>query len=291
MNSMTGFGKSEINFKFGKFSIEISSVNNRFLEVSSRLPRQFFPFETKVRELISSSINRGKIKVFINFEESDDSPDKHLINEAAFNAYYKQLKKFKAKHKISGEVTINDMMLLPDIAEPEKDSIDEKIYWPPLEKGLNKALEQMKKMRKSEGLAMKKDMSSRLKMLSDDLSQIKKLTDNSVTKRREKLTNKIHELLDSNTFDPARLEEEIAIFSEKVDIAEECTRLESHFKLFNENLKNSKPIGKQLNFILQEMNRETNTIASKSYESNISSIIINMKHEIEKIRELVQNVE
>lgn len=183
------------------------------------------------------------------------------------------------------------MMLLPDIAEPTKDSIDEESYWLPLEKGLIKALNQMKKMRKSEGLAMKKDMSGRLKMLSDDLSQIKKLTDNSVIKRREKLTNKINELLESQKFDSSRLEEEIAIFSEKVDITEECTRLDSHFKLFKENLKNSKPIGKQLNFILQEMNRETNTIASKSYESNISSLIINMKHEIEKIRELVQNVE
>ncbi|MEA1980545.1 MAG: YicC/YloC family endoribonuclease [candidate division Zixibacteria bacterium] len=291
MNSMTGFGKSEINFKFGKFSIEISGVNNRFLEVSSRLPRQFFPFETKIRELISSSINRGKIKVFINFEESDNSPGKYLINEAAFNAYYKQLKKFKEKYKISGDITINDMMQLPDIAEPDKDSIDEKLYWTPLEKGLDKALSQLKKMRKSEGLAMKKDISNRLKMLSDDLSQIKKLTNNSVTKRREKLTNKINEILDSHAVDPSRLEEEIAIFSEKVDVTEECTRLESHFKLFNENLKFSKPIGKQLNFILQEMNRETNTIASKSYENQISSIIINMKHEIEKIRELVQNVE
>ncbi|RKX17412.1 MAG: hypothetical protein DRP35_10965, partial [Candidatus Zixiibacteriota bacterium] len=202
MNSMTGFGKSEINFKFGKFSIEISGVNNRFLEVSSRLPRQFFSFETKVRELINSSINRGKIKVFINFEESDDSPGKYLINEAAFKAYYKQLQKFKEKYKISGDITINDMMQLPDIAEPDKDSIDEKIYWDPLEKGITKALSQMKKMRKSEGLAMKKDMSNRLKMLSDDLSQIKKLTNNSVTKRREKLTNKINELLDSHTVDP-----------------------------------------------------------------------------------------
>ena len=291
MNSMTGFGKAEIANSTGKYVVEVSSVNNRFLEVSVRMPRYLSILESRIRDLISAQVSRGKINVYINVEESDLSPAKYQINKVALMSYYRQLLEIKKELNLDGDIALQDMMLLPDLANPEKESVDEDQVWKTLEGVVSKALKKLLSMRRNEGTEMKKDMQQRLQILSGHLKKVKALSKNAVANRREKLSRRINELLESPMRDSLRIEEEIAIFAEKADITEECTRLASHFKQYRANLSLAEATGKRLNFILQEMNREANTIASKASDYDISSEVISMKNEIEKMRELVQNVE
>ncbi|UCG60584.1 MAG: YicC family protein [Candidatus Zixiibacteriota bacterium] len=291
MNSMTGFGKAEIKARCGKMTVEISSVNNRFLEISQRLPRQFFSLEPKVRDVISSLISRGKVSIYVGFEDNDGSMEQYHLNRTAVKAYYRQLMKLKKELKIGGDITTRDLLLLPEVARPEEVSLDSAAVWKDLKKVIEKAMTELLAMRRKEGQSMARDMKKRLNALNRQVKQIQKRTVNAVDLYREKLTNRVEELLKEPLPDNARIEEQIALMAEKTDISEECTRFLSHIQQYGETLGSSDPIGKRLNFILQEMNREANTIASKSTDLDISSVVISVKEEIEKMRELVQNVE
>lgn len=291
MNSMTGFGKAEHSSKIGKFVIEISSVNNRYLEISPRLPRGFFSLESKIRELVTSKVNRGKINIFINFEEQVDETGKVLINKSVTKAVYGQLSKLQKELKIPGQVTINDMLLIPDVIKPEISPINEKLLWKNLEAVLLKALNALVVMRKKEGSAISKDMKKRIAILDKGMKDIEKLASKSVGNYRDKLTQKVQELIADTKKDSIRIEEEIAILAERTDITEECTRFHSHLSQYKSTIAEQNPIGKKLNFILQELNREANTIASKCSDIDISTKVITIKEEIEKLREQVQNIE
>jgi uncharacterized protein (TIGR00255 family) len=288
---MTGFGKADAANRSGKYVVEVSSVNNRFLEVSVRMPRYLSTLESKIRDMISLLVSRGKVNVYINVEESDLSPGKYQINRVALKAYHRQLEDIQKELGLDGKIELKDMMMLPDLANPEKEAVDEDEVWKTMEGAVSKALKRMLVMRRKEGLAMKKDMQQRLLTLSEQLKTVRSLTKNAVSVRRDKLVKRVNELLESPMRDSLRIEEEIAIFADKADITEECTRLASHLKQYRANLSLAEPTGKKLNFILQEMNRETNTIASKASDYQISSEVISMKNEIEKMRELVQNAE
>ncbi len=291
MESMTGFGRAELTTRAGKFKVEISSVNNRFLEMSVRMPRQFSAFEPSLRELISGQLNRGKVYLFIGFERPDTSPDKYPINKKAARAYYEQLKALQRKLKLSGEIQLRDLLLLPEIGTPEREDFDEDLIWSGMQRVVSKAITELSRMRRREGAAMARDMAQRLKVLIGFTKQIITMSAGSAISHRDRLTTKINDLLDRPGPDNGRLEEEIAIIAEKTDISEECTRLLSHFDQARGNLKSKEPSGKKLNFILQEMNREANTIASKAADIEITRASISVKEEIEKLRELVQNVE
>lgn len=288
---MTGFGKSELSDSSGRFGAEIAGVNNRFVEVSIRLPRKLSSFEPKIRDMVLSCISRGKISVYISFELSDKSPDKYLINRAAAKAYHSQLLKLKKELKIGGSIEIADILSLPDLVNPEANKLDERALWPSLSKTVDKALGQMLLMRHKEGEVMKKDMGQRIKIFSGQLKDVVRMAVDLQDHYRQRLKRRISEILDQPVPDSARLEEEIAIYAEKSDISEECIRLESHLKQYRSNLKVKGPVGKKLNFLLQEMNREVNTIASKSAGVDLSATVISMKDELEKMREMVQNVE
>ena len=291
MNSMTGFGKAEQSSKIGKFVVEISSVNNRYLEISPRLPRGFFSLESKIRELVTAKVNRGKINIFINFEEHVDETGKVLINKSVTKAVYNQLSKLQKELKIPGQVTINDMLLIPDVIKPEISPMDEKLLWKNLEAVLSQSLHALVEMRKKEGAAISKDMKKRIVILDKGMKEIEKLAIKSVGNYRDKLTQKVQELLADTTKDSIRIEEEIAIIAERTDITEECTRFHSHLNQYKSTIAEKHPIGKKLNFILQELNREANTIASKCSDIDISTKVITIKEEIEKLREQVQNIE
>lgn len=291
MNSMTGFGKAELKTKLGKFTVEISSVNNRFLEIGQRLPRQFFTLEPKVRELINSKLSRGKVSIYVGFDGNDGSIEQYRINKAALKAYYQQLLKVKKELKATGEIGVKDLLLLPEVARPEDVALDERIIWQHLKKVVEKALADLIAMRRKEGQVMSGDMKKRLATVAARTSEIKKVAADAVDAYREKLTKRLGELLESPVPDYLRIEEQIALMAEKTDITEECTRFLSHVDQYRQTLKSHEPVGKRLNFILQEMNREANTIASKSTDARISSLTINVKEEVEKMRELVQNVE
>ena len=291
MNSMTGFGRAEKISKVGKFTVELSSVNNRFLEVSTRLPRPFFALEHKVKELVGKRVSRGKIHVFVKYEEPADAPGKYPINISAARAYYRQLKALKKDLKLAEEITLAHLLMLPEVGTPEQEGFNQDVIWPDLERVADKALTELIKMRKKEGLALARDLSERLKCLKKLTRNIAANAGDAVLEFRERLTERIAQAVDGPVADSNRLEEEIAIMAERADIAEECTRMLSHVSQFTSALKQPEAIGKRLNFILQEMNREANTIASKSSKIEVTRDAMSMKEEVEKMREQVQNIE
>ena len=291
MYSMTGFGRAEVSSPVGSLTVELASVNNRFLEMSVRLPRQLSLLETQIRELISSKVNRGQINLTVTLDDTEAAVQRTLINSRLAAAYAKQLKTLQKELKLAGEVTMHDLVLVPDILKPDKEKVDHDQVWKLLDKALTKALTDLVAMRKKEGAAMAADMQQRLTAMKMTIGEVEKKSSGAIEIYREKLTQRINSLLEPAQRDHLRLEEEIALFAERTDITEECTRLKSHIDLYQQALKMKEPAGKRLNFILQEMNREANTIGSKCSEFAISSLAISLKEEIEKLRELVQNVE
>jgi uncharacterized protein (TIGR00255 family) len=288
---MTGFGRAEINSEFGRFTIEISSVNSRFLETVARLPRPMASLEPLVREIITAQTERGKVSVFVGLAEPEIKAGDVIINRNLVRAYHRELKKLKKELQLPGEITINDLLALPDLTRPEKAEPDMDVVWPVLKRGIEKALKQFLSMRAKEGKATAADMRARLKTMTRLLDEVEKATEGSVERYAEKLSARIGELLNGQKADSARLEEEIAVFADRTDIAEECSRLRSHLDQFQSTVAGTDAVGRRLNFILQEMNREVNTIGSKGSDFGISAKVISLKEEIEKLREQVQNVE
>lgn len=288
---MTGFGKAESTTKIGKFTVEISSVNNRFLDISARLPRQYSLLEHKLRELFNTRLTRGKISVYVGFNESDTAPGKFLLNRIAARKYVGQLAQIKKELRLTGDITVRELLMLPEVIEPEPDTPDENLVWSGIKKAAEKALVQLIAMRRREGLAMARDMKQRLKVINRLINEINRNSSRIVEKYRKKLATRIDELLHKQVVDPERLEQEVAFFAERSDISEECTRFLSHIDQYKSSVDAREPVGKRLNFILQEMNREANTIGSKSFETKITTAAIALKEEIEKLREQAQNVE
>ena len=291
MNSMTGFGKAEVTTKTIRCVAEVTSFNNRFLELSVKLPRQLSSLEGQLREMVGERISRGKVIVYIGYDEIGADSSKYHINSDAVKAYFGQIASIQKKLKIPGKVQIGDLLAFPEISGGTQDSIDEKKVWPIVEKVADKALSQMALMRGKEGAALANDMSKRIGIVEKLLAQVKAESGSVVAKVREKLAKRIQEFQTSASIDQNRLEQELTIYADKSDISEECTRFESHLEQFDGALKMKEPVGKKLNFLLQEMNREANTIASKSSELSIAKASLEIKEEIEKLREQVQNVE
>ena len=291
MKSMTGFGRAEQNSKLGRFTVEISSVNNRFLESSIRLPRPFASLEIPIREQIADAVSRGKLNVAVNLVEPEDGPGKALINMAAAKAYYRQLKQLRRDLGLKEEVAVRDLLLLPEVTRPERVEPDLETVQRLLRRVVARALKALVAMRTREGKAMAADMAKRLGRMTKVIGTIEKKSAGAVKVYAEKLSHRIDELLAAPMRDSKRLEEEIAIFADRTDIAEECLRFRSHVSEFHTTLKKRAAVGRRLNFILQEMNREVNTIGSKCSEFDIATDVITLKEEIEKIREQVQNVE
>ncbi len=291
MNSMTGYGKAELTTASGYFVVEISSVNSRFLEVTARLPRQFTLWEQRLRELVSSRLNRGKVNVFVGFEEPESAPGRYLLSDTAVKKYYRQLTKIKRQLRLPGEIRISDLVALPDVAQTNELTASDSAVWSGIKRTTQKALVELLVMRRREGVAMAKDLTSRTKVIAELVRRIKKSSALVVKKYRERVEARVKELMPGGSYDEGRLEQEIVLFAEKSEISEECTRLLSHVDQFRKGLKARQPVGKRLNFILQEMNREANTIASKSPETKVTAAVIALKEEVEKLRELVQNVE
>jgi uncharacterized protein (TIGR00255 family) len=288
---MTGFGRVEVDSKLGRFTVEIASVNNRFLESSIRLPRPLMSLETQIREQIAGAVSRGKINVSVNLVEPEDSPGKALINIAAAKSYYRQLRRLRKDLGVKDDITMRDLLLLPEITRSERAEPDLDRAQKVLSRVTARALKALVAMRTREGKAMAADMGERLKSMTAVIDRIEQKTEGAVKVYAEKLAARIKELMAAPARDSQRLEEEIAIFADRTDITEECLRFRSHIDQFRRTLKKKEAVGRRLNFILQEMNREANTVGSKCSEFDISADVITLKEEIEKIREQVQNVE
>jgi len=291
MKSMTGYGKASYISKTQTIDVEISSVNNRFLEYNIRLPRELGSLEPRVKELISGKVQRGKINVNIVYEENGAEASKLVLDESLAKKIYSHLQKLKKTYKLAGEVQINHFLSFPEILKIEKTNNFEEKIWAKLKKTINEAATEMVSMRIKEGANLKKDISGRLKKLLAKIKKIELLSAQNKNIHRERLTKKLDDLLDGRTVDKNRLEEEIAYIVERSDIAEECIRFKSHIQQFQTTLKQENSVGKKINFILQELNRESNTIGSKAANTEIAYITVEMKEGIEKIREQIQNIE
>jgi len=288
---MTGFGKADFKNKQLSLSLEITSVNNRFLEFSFRLPKQLQFLEPRIKELIASRLNRGKVNLVVNYEDSGFGIDRLTVNKVLADEVISKLSDIRKKYKLGGELEIGHLLSFPDIFKIEKISNLENKIWPHLSRVVNKALDGLIAMRHKEGENLRKDIVSRLDILSKKIREVEKAGPENLAIFRDKLSKRIEVVLDSRTIDGARFEEEVAFLAERADITEECVRFNSHLKQFYSDLKHKGPVGKRLNFILQELNREANTLGSKTADARISRLSLELKEEIEKMREQVQNIE
>ena len=290
IKSMTGFGKAILEKNLRSYQIEIKSVNHRYLDISVRMPREISYLEEIIRKEISKNILRGKIDVFINFNNNSMEGKEIKINTNLAKQYIKELRKLAEEENLNQDIQVNEIAKYPDVLTVEQNIEDEEIEKEIIEV-INKAVESLLKMKKSEGEKIAKDLNERLEEIQEKVNEVSKFSAGLIGEYIVKLEERIKQILNDQEIDKKRLAEEVVIYADKSSIEEEITRLNSHIAQFKNLLSSEKPVGKKLDFIIQEMNRETNTIGSKSSSLNITNSVIDMKTEIENLREQIQNIE
>lgn len=289
IKSMTGFGHGEYENEGRKYVVEIKSVNHKYGDINIRLPKFLNSIEDQIRKRIASVISRGKIDVFINFENYSSQGTNIRINKELAKEYINELKALAEETGLEFNVNLIDISKLPEILKIEEDGNEEKIA-DEVMIALDNALEKFISMREIEGKKLVEDIESRIHLIEGKIEEIKKYSGSLVEEYIEKLQARINELLKTEV-DETRLMQEIVFFSDKSSIEEELTRLESHISQFLNLIKTTSPIGKKIDFLIQEINRETNTIGSKANCLEITNRVIEIKTEVENIREQIQNIE
>lgn len=288
--SMTGFGRSKMTKDSFSVSVEVKTVNHRFTEFNIRMPRQFNKIEDKIKKKLISSIHRGRIEVFVTLEGTGIINRKVLVDWDLLDQYVHSIEKIKQKYALEHGLSLQDLLTSEEIIHfEETETGDEDLEKLVLE-AVEEAVLSVKQMREMEGKALEKDIITQLNSLQDVVNELTKNAPTVVNLYKDRLTKRIHEFV-GGQIDEARILTEVAIFADKVDINEELTRLKSHIKQFEGILTLSEPIGRKLDFLLQEMNREVNTIGSKANDSVIAKEVVEMKSILEKIKEQVQNIE
>ncbi|MFV0388314.1 MAG: YicC/YloC family endoribonuclease [Pyrinomonadaceae bacterium] len=292
MKSMTGYGRGEASGDRFVISIDIKTINNRFLDIHLRLPAELQEIEGELKRMISERLSRGRVDINLQFERTGDV--EFELNESLVNGYISALKRISAEFSISGEPDLNLVARLPNALQIKRQEISE-AFLSGIKQTLADALDNLESMRASEGTALKNDLSIILTQIADAIPEIEKITDDVADEYRAKLTRKIETLLAKSELqvevDQGRIAQEVAIMAERSDISEEITRLKSHVEQFYGIMNEEGAIGKKLDFLTQELNRESNTIASKTNSIAIKETALNLKANIEKIREQIQNIE
>ncbi len=290
LKSMTGFGRAEKALDGYNVKVNLKSVNHRYMDVAVKVPKYYTFMEDKIRTYASKYISRGKVEVFVSLERTKGSDKTIVLDEAVAANYISALKSLK-KLGLKDDVKISTISQYHDIFKLESNEADEEFISNLILDVFSDAAEDFVNMRINEGKNMEADILSHLDILAGNLALVEERYPKIVEEYRNRLLRKITEVLEDKNVDEARLVTEAAIFAEKSDIGEETVRLRSHIKEFKKAIDTDLPIGKKLDFMIQEMNRETNTMGSKANDVEISKIIVNMKSEIEKIREQIQNIE
>jgi uncharacterized protein (TIGR00255 family) len=289
--SMTGFGRGEAHKGGITISVELRTVNNRFLEVATRLPRSLSLRENDVKELIRRRISRGKVNVIASVEKEGNGSAGLELNSSAARAYYKLLVQLRKTLKLKETVKLEHVLQFSEIFEQKEIGGTDEKEWVVLQESLETALGALAEMRRAEGGELERDFRVRIGMLDERLAQIERLSAQQVPAERMRLRERVAQLIEKTPVDEGRMELEIALLADRLDVTEECVRFRSHNKFFLEALALPEPAGRKLNFLIQEMNREANTIGSKSSVTEISHLVVSMKEELEKIREQLQNIE
>ncbi|MDD5773832.1 MAG: YicC family protein [bacterium] len=291
IHSMTGYGRGIAKYNGADLVIELRSVNRSSLEISSRFPQDYQFLELVIRKIIQKKLFRGQINVSIQ-EGIKNKNNVFKVDEEVFGETYAVFNKLKKKFKMESNISFGDILRIEGVVIKETPKENQKALTNAAEKALNTALDNLINMRIEEGKSLCKDMLNRIEIINSILKGINKIVPDALEKYKKSLEYKMKSLMPEGIkIDDARFYTELAIYAEKVDITEEIVRLESHINLFKDTLEKNNSIGKKLDFILQEMNREANTMGSKASDSSLTKEVINIKNEIEKIREQVQNVE
>lgn len=289
---MTGFGRADGVFRKKKYLIEARSVNNKFCEISFKYPKSLQTEDFELKEIVRKKISRGKIYISITIDTDEEDAASLNTDESSIMQYYNLLKKIKDVTGFKEEINLGHILNFSDffMAESGNEVDDEEFSY--ISKLLEKALEDLNKMKIKEGDILKKDILGRIKFIEKEATSISKLSAYKVKSEKEKIQKRLENLLiDKRIIDENRLELEVVLLADKTDITEEITRLKSHTKYFEEYSKSKELAGRRLNFLVQEINREINTIASKSMDAEISQKSVRMKEELEKIKEQLQNIE
>jgi uncharacterized protein (TIGR00255 family) len=290
--SMTGFGRGFAQQDGVAATVELRSVNNRYVDVSVRLPQRLSAHETDVQTRLKDAFERGRIKAQVQVEKTDAVDLAVRVNHEAARAYGQLLEEARQAAGIDAPVRLADVLRYGDVFTAAEDDPDEtERIWQVVRQALDSAIDALRTMRLEEGRALLEDLSARNDAIEALLIRVEERAPDRVDEARDRLRERLGELMEDARINPERLEQEIAIVADKLDITEECVRLHSHLSLFREALANDAAVGRKLNFITQEIHREVNTIGSKANDPEIARYAVQMKEEVEKIREQVQNVE
>lgn len=289
--SMTGFGRGTKDIDGKSFAIEIKSVNHRYLDINIKLPRNLMSLEERIRKTVSENLSRGKVDIFITQNIFSTNDVIANFNQSLADSYVKSLQEIKERYNIRDDISVSLVSRFPDVITLNQKEEDLETIWGALSLALNDAINLLASMREKEGSKLKSDLEARCMYINELLDEVSKRAPLIVSSYKEKLEKRLSDLLNDVKLDESRVAMEVAIFSDKSNIDEEIVRLHSHINQMMETLTLKDPIGRKLDFIIQEMNRETNTIGSKANDLELVNVVLNMKNEIEKIREQVQNLE
>ena len=289
---MTGYGRAEYNRDGLRITVELKSTNHRYSEVVMRSPRELAPLEERAKRVLLENLRRGRLEVSVNYQNQMPGLYGIRVNTELAIAYQKGLEKLAQATGVSNDLRLVELAELPDVLVVERQEVDLELIWVGLEQALREALFNFNSMRSNEGVNLHQDIKMRLMFLAALTRKVASLAPQSEELYRERLEEKMIDYLQKTEYDQNRLMQEVALWSDKTSISEELIRLESHASQFEDLLNNTEEaVGRKADFLLQEMNREVNTIGSKANDLSISQIVIDMKAELEKIREQVQNVE
>ncbi len=291
IKSMTGFGRCETGNESRRIVVEMKSVNHRYLDVSIKIPKKLNLFESKIRNLIKEYAQRGKVDIFISYEECMENHLQLKYNEELAGEYVNSMRQMAEQFDLPLELSASALARFPEILTMEAQQLDEEEWWQLLEQAIRGAAEKFVDTRTREGEQLREDLLGKLDMMAEYVRQIEERSPEIIAEYRKKLTDKIQELLEDTQIDEGRLVTEVTIYADKICTDEETVRLKSHISSMKETLMQGENIGRKLDFIAQEMNREANTILSKANDMEVSDIAINLKTDIEKVREQIQNIE
>lgn len=291
IRSMTGFGKGEAKFKNGQVVVEIKTVNHKFFDASLKLPETIAPFEDRIKEILQKKISRGKVNVSVIYDNRASKEEVITINRKLARSYYNGLSGLQKHLGLKDAVEMKDLIMLPGVINYEATEEALAMVWPKVEKALASAIEALVVDREKEGRAIYRDFCKRLDFIAKLLIEIKARSHLNIQEYRTRLAERVKDLTSGREIDKGRLEMEVAIFAKNSDITEEIMRLKNHLVNFRKSIAANGEAGKKIDFIAQELHREINTVGSKASDFKISKDVIEIKSEIEKIREQAKNIE
>ncbi len=291
LKSMTGFGRGEGETALGKIAVECRSINHRYCDINLKLPKRFNPLEARIKEVVRSEVARGRVDVSIKLDATGEAKVQLEVDVALAEQYYRALQLLKEKFGIEGEITLELLAGAKDLILAKEGGEDVEPYWQEMVPVLKQSLKDMDQMKRSEGESLGKDLLQRLDRISTLLEEIRTRFPSSLKAYQERFGERLRALLEGSELDPSRLQQEVALWVERTDITEEMVRAESHLKQFRAFFESQDPVGRKMDFLLQEIHREANTISSKANDAEVSQRIVEVKSELEKIREQIQNIE